>query len=135
VKFSKVAAVAAGTLLAMGVAAPAFADSDAFGGAAHSPGVLSGNVVEVPVDIPVNLCGDTVDTASLLSPAFGTACVNTSAGHRPVGPRGPEQVPPRNAGRARGGAPRGPRSHRGSLGGDATDCDTDAEKKSRCDRS
>ncbi|MFB7495142.1 chaplin [Streptomyces sp. NPDC056161] len=62
-----VAAVAGGA----GVAA---ADSDAQGAAAHSPGVLSGNVVEAPVHVPVNLCGDTVDIIALLNPAFGSAC-------------------------------------------------------------
>ena len=41
---------------ASGIAA---ADSGAHGVAAHSPGVLSGNVVQVPVHIPVNVCGNT----------------------------------------------------------------------------
>ncbi|HEY3480163.1 MAG TPA: chaplin [Streptomyces sp.] len=77
-KYSKVAAVAAGTLMAVGVAAPAFADADADAGAvaAHSPGVLSGNVVQVPIHIPVNLCGNTVSVIGLLNPAFGNACTN-----------------------------------------------------------
>ena len=77
-KFSKVAAVAAGTLLALGAATPAFADAGASGVAAHSPGVLSGNVVQVPVHIPVNLCGNTIDIIGLLNPAFGNTCVNAS---------------------------------------------------------
>jgi hypothetical protein len=76
VKFSKVAAVAAGTVIAMGVAAPAFADSDAHGLTAGSPGVLSGNSIQVPVHVPVNLCGNTVDVIGLLNPAFGNTCVN-----------------------------------------------------------
>ncbi|WP_202451357.1 MULTISPECIES: chaplin [unclassified Streptomyces] len=66
-------------MLAMGVAAPAFADSGAAGAAAHSPGVLSGNVIQVPVHIPVNLCGNTIDIIALLNPAFGNSCVNASA--------------------------------------------------------
>ncbi|MFC4033999.1 chaplin [Streptomyces polygonati] len=78
-KFSKVAAAAAGTLLAMGVAAPAFADSGAGGVAAGSPGVVSGNVIQVPVHVPVNLCGNTIDIIALLNPAFGNACVNASS--------------------------------------------------------
>lgn len=77
-KFSKVAAVAAGTLLAMGAAAPAFADSGAGAVAAHSPGVLSGNVVQVPVHVPVNLCGNSIDIIALLNPAFGNECTNAS---------------------------------------------------------
>lgn len=75
-KYSKVAAVAAGTLMAVGVAAPAFADSGAGGVAAHSPGVLSGNVIQVPIHIPVNVCGNTVSVIGLLNPAFGNTCVN-----------------------------------------------------------
>jgi hypothetical protein len=37
---------------------------------------VSGNVVEVPVHIPVNVCGDTVDVIGLLNPAFGERCAN-----------------------------------------------------------
>ncbi|WP_333776704.1 chaplin [Streptomyces sp. IBSBF 3136] len=72
----KSAAVVAGAILALGGAAPAFADSGATGGAANSPGVLSGNVIQVPIHIPVNACGDTVDVIGLLNPSFGNACVN-----------------------------------------------------------
>ncbi|MGW2819586.1 chaplin [Streptomyces sp. NPDC001443] len=57
-----------------GTAGIAAADSDAHGAAANSPGVLSGNVLEVPVHVPVNLCGDTVDVVGLLNPAFGGLC-------------------------------------------------------------
>ncbi|MFE0517335.1 chaplin [Streptomyces sp. NPDC058964] len=63
------AAVAGGA----GIAA---ADSGASGSAANSPGVLSGNVVQVPVHVPVNVCGNTVDVIALLNPAFGNACTN-----------------------------------------------------------
>ncbi|MEU0117466.1 chaplin ChpG [Streptomyces bobili] len=58
---------------ASGIAA---ADSGAEAVAAHSPGVLSGNVVQVPLHIPVNVCGNTVDVIGLLNPAFGNTCVN-----------------------------------------------------------
>ncbi|MFB0617558.1 chaplin [Streptomyces sp. AGS-58] len=64
-----VAAVAGGA----GVAS---ADSNAHGVAADSPGVLSGNVIQVPVHIPVNVCGNTVDVVGLLNPAFANTCVN-----------------------------------------------------------
>ncbi|GAA3045321.1 hypothetical protein GCM10020229_65720 [Kitasatospora albolonga] len=43
---------------------------------AGSPGVLSGNNVQVPIHIPVNLCGNTVDVVGLLNPAFGNSCLN-----------------------------------------------------------
>ncbi|MET8474307.1 chaplin [Streptomyces sp. NPDC006422] len=71
VVFSAVAAAAmAGTA---GVAA---ADSGAQGAATNSPGVISGNAVQVPVHIPVNACGNTVDVIGLLNPAFGNTCAN-----------------------------------------------------------
>ncbi|WSD73501.1 chaplin [Streptomyces sp. NBC_01591] len=60
----------------MGAAAPAFADSGAEGGAAYSPGVLSGNNVQVPVHVPLNLCGNSVNVIGLLNPAFGNTCSN-----------------------------------------------------------
>ncbi|MFF1301642.1 chaplin [Streptomyces sp. NPDC058307] len=59
-----------------GGAGIAVADSGAQAVAAHSPGVLSGNVVQVPVHVPINLCGNTVDIVGLLNPAFGNQCVN-----------------------------------------------------------
>ena len=59
-----------------GTAGVAAADSDAHGAAAHSPGVLSGNVLQVPVHVPVNVCGNTVNVIGLLNPAFGNTCVN-----------------------------------------------------------
>ncbi|MFE5025537.1 chaplin [Streptomyces sp. NPDC056656] len=69
--FSTVAAAAlAGTA---GVAA---ADSGAQGAATHSPGVISGNVVQAPIHIPVNVCGNTVDVIGLLNPTFGNHCAN-----------------------------------------------------------
>ncbi|MFI9046643.1 chaplin [Streptomyces sp. NPDC053427] len=49
----------------------------AVGFAKGSPGVLSGNVVQVPIDIPINVCGNTIGIPfALLSPAFGNICVN-----------------------------------------------------------
>ncbi|MGW0993441.1 chaplin [Streptomyces sp. NPDC002523] len=72
----KSAAVVAGAIMALGAAAPAFADAGATGSATGSPGVLSGNTVQVPVHIPVNLCGNTVDVIALLNPAFGNSCTN-----------------------------------------------------------
>ncbi|MET8291448.1 chaplin [Streptomyces sp. NPDC051639] len=76
VKHKKSAAVVAGAIMALGMAAPAFADSGAEGVAMGSPGVLSGNVIEVPVHVPVNLCGDSIDVIGLLNPAFGSGCAN-----------------------------------------------------------
>ncbi|WP_330342921.1 chaplin [Streptomyces sp. NBC_00557] len=53
---------------------PAFADSTAGGTSSGSPGVLSGNTVQAPVDVPVNVCGNTVNVVALLNPAFGNSC-------------------------------------------------------------
>ncbi len=50
----------------------ASAQADAVG----SPGVASGNVIQVPVSVPINLCGNTVNIFALHNPAFGNACVN-----------------------------------------------------------
>jgi len=72
-KVAAVAAAAGGLVLAG--AGLAVASSGAEGAAVQSPGVASGNVVEVPVHVPVNLCGDTIDVIGLLNPAFGDGCV------------------------------------------------------------
>ncbi|MFF1292199.1 MULTISPECIES: chaplin [unclassified Streptomyces] len=72
----KTAAVVAGAIMALGMAAPAFADAGAEAAAVHSPGVLSGNVVQVPIHIPVNVCGNTVNVIGLLNPAIGNVCIN-----------------------------------------------------------
>ncbi|MER6377574.1 chaplin [Streptomyces mirabilis] len=47
--------VAAGAVVLAG-AAVASADSGAQGVGVGSPGVLSGNVVQIPIDVPVNAC-------------------------------------------------------------------------------
>jgi hypothetical protein len=73
----KVVAVAPATGgLVLAGAGMAAADSGAQGAAVHSPGVLSGNVVQVPVHVPVNVCGNTISVIGLLNPAFGNTCVN-----------------------------------------------------------
>lgn len=61
---------------AMAVAMPAFADSAADGETAGSPGVVSGNTIQLPVHVPVNVCGNTVNVVGLLNPAAGNTCVN-----------------------------------------------------------
>ncbi|MFD4989147.1 chaplin [Streptomyces sp. NPDC058374] len=75
-KYMKSAAFIAGSLMAVGVATPALADAGAGAAATNSPGVISGNAVQVPVHIPVNLCGNTVNVVGLLNPAFGNTCAN-----------------------------------------------------------
>ncbi|MQS36334.1 chaplin [Streptomyces katsurahamanus] len=75
-KHKKAAVVVVGALMALGSAAPAMADAGASGAAVGSPGVLSGNVIQIPVHVPVNVCGNTLNLVGLLNPAFGNTCVN-----------------------------------------------------------
>lgn len=77
-RIAKAAALTAvaGAALA-GTSGVALADSGADAGAVGSPGVISGNNIQVPVHIPVNLCGDTIDVIGVLNPAFGNKCDNT----------------------------------------------------------
>ncbi|GAA1909855.1 chaplin [Streptantibioticus ferralitis] len=46
----------------------------AAGFAVGSPGILSGDVVQVPVNIPINVCGNTFNAVGLLNPAIGNVC-------------------------------------------------------------
>lgn len=73
-------AAGAGAMLVAG-AGVAVADSGAQGAAVGSPGVVSGNNIQVPVHIPVNLCGNSVNVVGLLNPTFGNVCVNASGHH------------------------------------------------------
>ncbi|MGA5038311.1 chaplin [Streptomyces capoamus] len=89
-RIAKAAAVALGTgAMVVGGAGLALADADANGAAVGSPGVLSGNVVQIPIDIPINLCGNTVDIVGLLNPTFGNTCANVSGGKSVHGNPGP----------------------------------------------
>ncbi|HEX5569629.1 MAG TPA: chaplin [Streptomyces sp.] len=73
----KVVAVAAATGgLVLAGAGVASAHSGAQGAAIGSPGIGSGNVVQVPIHVPVNACGNTITVIGLLNPAFGNYCVN-----------------------------------------------------------
>ncbi|MFJ9738726.1 chaplin ChpH [Streptomyces sp. NPDC101166] len=71
-----VAAAAATSGLVLAGAGMAVADSGAQAAAVHSPGVVSGNVIQVPLHIPVNVCGNTISAIGVLNPAFGNACLN-----------------------------------------------------------
>ncbi|MBO4257031.1 DUF320 domain-containing protein, partial [Streptomyces griseorubiginosus] len=76
-----VAAAAATSILSL-YGSPALADSHTGGAAKGSPGVLSGNNVEAPVEVPVNACGDSVNVVAGLDPAFGNHCANDSGSHK-----------------------------------------------------
>ncbi|MEV0491570.1 chaplin [Streptomyces atratus] len=68
---------AAGGVLALS-GGYAHADAGAADDVSNSPGVLSGNSVEIPIDVPVNVCGNSVSVVGLLNPAAGNACGNGS---------------------------------------------------------
>lgn len=70
---------AAGGVLALG-GGYAQADSGAAAAATNSPGVASGNSIQIPIEVPVNVCGNSVDVIGLLNPAFGNSCANVSQG-------------------------------------------------------
>lgn len=73
-------AIAAAALAAVGIlgaTGTAIADADANGFAVGSPGILSGNVVQVPIHIPINLCGNSISLIGALNPAAGNTCINT----------------------------------------------------------
>lgn len=70
------AVVAGGGLAIAGAGGFAHADADAGGRTERSPGLLSGNLVQLPVHVPVNVCGNTVSVVGVLNSAAGNRCVN-----------------------------------------------------------
>ncbi|MEU3450334.1 chaplin [Streptomyces thermolilacinus] len=82
-RIAKAAVVIAGTsAVVLSGAGMAVADAGADAVAANSPGVASGNILQIPVHIPINLCGNTIDVIGLLNPAFGNVCANVSKDHK-----------------------------------------------------
>ncbi|MFJ9820394.1 chaplin [Streptomyces sp. NPDC101151] len=72
-----VVAASGAMAVAMPVSAAFAADGAAAdGSAADSPGLIAGNTIQVPVHLPVNVCGNTVDVVGLLNPAAGNTCTN-----------------------------------------------------------
>ncbi|MBD0743725.1 chaplin [Streptomyces sp. CBMA152] len=67
----------AGGLMAASAGAASAHGADAHGEAKNSPGVVSGNLIQAPVDVPVNVCGNTINVVGLLNPAFGNECENS----------------------------------------------------------
>ncbi|GAA2924463.1 chaplin family protein [Streptomyces enissocaesilis] len=76
-KAAAVTMVAGGLLAAgTGVASASDGGAHAQGKAVQSPGVGSGNLVQVPVHVPVNVVGNTVNVIGVLNPAFGNDGIN-----------------------------------------------------------
>jgi hypothetical protein len=67
----------AGGLLAAGAGMASATDGAHAGGqAVGSPGVASGNLVQTPVNAPVNVSGNSVNVGGVMNPAFGNLAVN-----------------------------------------------------------
>jgi hypothetical protein len=70
-------AMVAGGLVAAGAGMASATDGSWAGGSAQgSPGVVSGNVIQAPIHIPVNAVGNSVNVIGVLNPAFGNLGVN-----------------------------------------------------------
>ena len=72
---------AAAGMAVTGAAGVASADADATGAAIGSPGFLSGNVVQLPINIPIIACGNSIGLVSILNPTFGNTCINGDFEH------------------------------------------------------
>jgi len=69
------AAVLAGAAL-MTCAGTAAADATGSASTSNSPGLLSGNAITIPLDLDLNVCGNSINVIGLLNPAVGNACAN-----------------------------------------------------------
>ena len=65
----------------------------AVGHTEDSYGLLSGNNVQAPIHLPVNVCGNSVDVLGVFNDAYGNECGNTSYGSEP-GYGTEEELPP-----------------------------------------
>lgn len=75
-KAAAVTMVAGGLVVAGAGFASATDGAHADGKAVGSPGVASGNVIQAPVHIPVNVVGNSVNVIGALNPAFGNLGLN-----------------------------------------------------------
>ena len=55
----------------------------------HSGGILSGNIVQAPVNVPINACGNTVNAAVVSNTESGASCTNSAEGSAPTMPGAP----------------------------------------------
>ncbi|WJV51518.1 chaplin [Streptomyces flavofungini] len=75
-KAAAVTMVAGGLVAAGAGIASAHGGAAAHGEAKNSPGIVSGNLVQAPVHIPVNACGNSASVVGVLNPTFGNVCEN-----------------------------------------------------------
>ncbi|MEU9733813.1 chaplin [Streptomyces sp. NPDC048002] len=106
---------------AMAVTMPAQADSGADGAASGSPGALSGSTLRLPVHLPVNACGNTVNVVGLLNPAAGNACAEEEPSAEPAPePPSPPRSHPDPEPRPAAHTPHGPGASLARTGADRT---------------
>ncbi|MFG2298115.1 chaplin [Streptomyces sp. NPDC048603] len=75
-KAAAVTAIAGGLVAAAAGVSAAHGGAQADGQAVGSPGVASGNLVQLPVHVPVNVVGNSVSVIGLLNGAWGNTAVN-----------------------------------------------------------
>ncbi|NYI06343.1 chaplin [Allostreptomyces psammosilenae] len=76
--FTRKAAVLTATAgaLVVSTAGVAAAEAESETAAVGSPGIISGNAIDIPIHIPLNVCGNTVDIIGVLNPSLGNYCEN-----------------------------------------------------------
>ncbi|WP_314173239.1 chaplin [Streptomyces winkii] len=82
---------AAGGVLATFSGGTAFADTGAHAATGNSSGVLSGNAVQAPVSVPVNVCGNTVSVLGTLNSSSGS-CADSGSARTSGSARGSEGI-------------------------------------------
>ncbi|MGW6706369.1 chaplin [Streptomyces sp. NPDC054956] len=95
----------------------AHADADAGGRAERSPGLLSGNLVQLPVHTPVNVCGNTVSVVGVLNSAAGNRCANEAPGDGGPGRPGPRPSHPSSPQQSQSSHPSKPGAGNGAGNG------------------
>jgi hypothetical protein len=70
------AAAGLASVALLATAGTAAADPNPVGVAVGSPGVLSGNVIQIPIDVGLNVCGNSINVLGFLNPTIGNVCVN-----------------------------------------------------------
>lgn len=71
-------ATSCAAIAVLGTAGTASASgTGAIGGATGSPGILSGNVIQIPLAFPINACGSDISVLAALTGAAGNGCVNS----------------------------------------------------------
>jgi hypothetical protein len=69
------AAIGATTGTASAAGGHGMGGATAQGAAVKSPGLISGNVAQAPIDVPIQLTGNSVNVGGILNPVFGNTGV------------------------------------------------------------